>query len=77
MIFSVVVLVTTTDHDAILVITTELNSKIATDKAVVLFPDIFGYELPNNRAICDLLAAHHIHVIMPDFFDGNGWKGEI
>ncbi len=45
--------------------------------AVVILPDIFGWELPNTRKIADLLATNGIIAVLPDFFEGNSWVRSI
>jgi carboxymethylenebutenolidase len=44
---------------------------------VVMMSDIFGYELPNNRMVADLLSANGITCILADFFDGTAWNGPV
>ncbi|XP_037550240.1 carboxymethylenebutenolidase homolog [Nematolebias whitei] len=42
----------------------------ASDKAVVVIHDIFGWELNNTRYMADMLAAHGYTAVCPDFFVG-------
>eukprot|EP01120_Amphizonella_sp_Union-15-10_P000744 TRINITY_DN10773_c0_g1_i1.p1 TRINITY_DN10773_c0_g1~~TRINITY_DN10773_c0_g1_i1.p1 ORF type:complete len:259 (+),score=44.26 TRINITY_DN10773_c0_g1_i1:55-777(+) len=42
-------------------------------KAILVFFDIWGFELPNTRAFVDGLALHGYTAILPDFFYGNPW----
>jgi len=42
--------------------------------AIVVFYDVYGFDVENTRHFCDLLAAHTgFLVIMPDFYDGRPW----
>ncbi|KAG7275045.1 hypothetical protein CRUP_001765, partial [Coryphaenoides rupestris] len=42
----------------------------ASDKAVIVIHDIFGWQLPNTRYIADMLAANGYTVVCPDFYLG-------
>nr|XP_046226988.1 carboxymethylenebutenolidase homolog [Scatophagus argus] len=42
----------------------------ASDKAILLIQDIFGWQLPNTRYMADMLAANGYIVVCPDFFVG-------
>ncbi|XP_034562369.1 carboxymethylenebutenolidase homolog [Notolabrus celidotus] len=42
----------------------------ASDKAIIVIQDIFGWELPNTRYIADMLAANGYIAVLPDFFVG-------
>ncbi|XP_077987555.1 carboxymethylenebutenolidase homolog [Glandiceps talaboti] len=64
-------------------ITNELKAYICTpqgDKpptvAVIVYHDIYGWELPANRVVVDNLANHGYLAIMPDFFHGTPWSPE-
>lgn len=38
---------------------------------VVIIPDVFGWEFPNNRILADCLAKEgNFQVYLPDFMDG-------
>ena len=43
------------------------------DKGILLFHDIFGYRLPENRKFADLLNAAGYVVLLPDLYRGNPW----
>uniref|UniRef100_I3KAA4 Carboxymethylenebutenolidase homolog n=1 Tax=Oreochromis niloticus TaxID=8128 RepID=I3KAA4_ORENI len=42
----------------------------ASDKAIIVIQDIFGWQLPNTRYMADMLAANGYIAICPDFFVG-------
>uniref|UniRef100_A0A3Q4G0T6 Carboxymethylenebutenolidase homolog n=1 Tax=Neolamprologus brichardi TaxID=32507 RepID=A0A3Q4G0T6_NEOBR len=42
----------------------------ASDKAIIIIQDIFGWQLPNTRYMADMLAANGYIAICPDFFVG-------
>ncbi|CAJ1082291.1 carboxymethylenebutenolidase homolog [Xyrichtys novacula] len=42
----------------------------ASDKAVIVIQDIYGWELPNTRYMADMLAANGYTAVCPDFFVG-------
>ncbi|XP_019943126.2 carboxymethylenebutenolidase homolog [Paralichthys olivaceus] len=42
----------------------------ASDKAVIVIQDIFGWQLPNTRYMADMLAANGYIAVCPDFFVG-------
>ncbi|XP_068160551.1 carboxymethylenebutenolidase homolog [Antennarius striatus] len=42
----------------------------ASDKAIIVIHDVFGWELPNTRYIADMLAANGYVAVCPDFFVG-------
>ncbi|KAM6971478.1 carboxymethylenebutenolidase homolog [Tautogolabrus adspersus] len=42
----------------------------ASDKAIIVIHDIFGWELPNTRYMADMLAANGYTTVCPDFFVG-------
>ncbi|XP_047423669.1 carboxymethylenebutenolidase homolog [Mugil cephalus] len=42
----------------------------ASDKAIIVIQDIFGWQLPNTRYIADMLAANGYTAVCPDFFLG-------
>ncbi|XP_037136289.1 carboxymethylenebutenolidase homolog [Syngnathus acus] len=42
----------------------------ASDKAIIVIQDIFGWQLPNTRYMADMLAANGYLAICPDFFLG-------
>ncbi|KAM5156913.1 carboxymethylenebutenolidase homolog [Mantella aurantiaca] len=47
----------------------------ATDKAIIVVQDIFGWELTNTRYIVDLLASNGYIAVLADFFAGKEpWK---
>lgn len=47
----------------------------ASDKAIIVIHDIYGWELPNTRYMADLLAADGYIAVCPDFYPGKGfWK---
>ncbi len=43
------------------------------DKGILLFHDIFGYQLPEMRKFADLLNAAGYVVLLPDLYRGNPW----
>ncbi len=43
------------------------------DKGILLFHDIFGYQLPEMRKFADLLNAAGYVVLMPDLYRGDPW----
>ncbi len=43
------------------------------DKGILLFHDIFGYQLPEMRKFADLLNAAGYAVLLPDLYRGNSW----
>ncbi|XP_068091530.1 carboxymethylenebutenolidase homolog [Hyperolius riggenbachi] len=42
----------------------------ATDKAIIVVQDVYGWELPNTRYFADLLASHGYTSVVGDFFVG-------
>ncbi|XP_020502248.1 carboxymethylenebutenolidase homolog [Labrus bergylta] len=42
----------------------------ASDKAIIVIHDIFGWELPNTRYMADMLASNGYTTVCPDFFVG-------
>ncbi|XP_053268703.1 carboxymethylenebutenolidase homolog [Pleuronectes platessa] len=42
----------------------------ASDKAVIVIQDIFGWQLPNTRYMADMLAANGYIAVCPDFYVG-------
>lgn len=42
----------------------------ASDKAIIVIQDIFGWQLPNTRYMADMLAANGYIAVCPDFFVG-------
>ncbi|KAM3593578.1 uncharacterized protein V6R79_016061 [Siganus canaliculatus] len=42
----------------------------ASDKAIIVIQDIFGWQLPNTRYMADMLSANGYIAICPDFFLG-------
>ncbi|KAM9329450.1 carboxymethylenebutenolidase homolog [Gastrophryne carolinensis] len=42
----------------------------ASDKAVIVVQDIYGWRLPNTRFMADLLTSHGYIAVCPDFFVG-------
>ncbi|XP_072306809.1 carboxymethylenebutenolidase homolog [Eucyclogobius newberryi] len=42
----------------------------ASEKAVIIIQDIFGWKLPNTRYIADMLASNGYIAVCPDFFVG-------
>ncbi|KAK8585628.1 hypothetical protein V6N13_050602 [Hibiscus sabdariffa] len=49
-----------------------LQSKIA----ILLVPDVFGYEAPNLRKLADKVAAAGFYVVAPDFFYGEPYDAD-
>lgn len=47
-----------------------VKPKSASDKAIIVIQDIFGWQLPNTRYICDMLATNGYIAVCPDFFLG-------
>ncbi len=43
----------------------------APPRAVVIYADVFGWQLPNVRLIADALAARGLHAFVPDYFEGD------
>lgn len=48
-----------------------------TTKAVILIADIFGWGAKNPRLIADAFAKRGYLAVLPDFFHGNPWVGEL
>ncbi|KAK7879388.1 hypothetical protein WMY93_030724 [Mugilogobius chulae] len=42
----------------------------ASEKAIIVIQDIFGWKLPNTRYIADMLASNGYIAVCPDFFVG-------
>ncbi|XP_061569090.1 carboxymethylenebutenolidase homolog [Cololabis saira] len=42
----------------------------ASDKAVIVIHDIYGWQLPNTRYMADMLAANGYIAVCPDFYTG-------
>ncbi|XP_029313272.1 carboxymethylenebutenolidase homolog isoform X2 [Cottoperca gobio] len=42
----------------------------ASDKAIIVIQDIFGWQLPNTRYMADMLAANGYIAVCPDLFVG-------
>ncbi|XP_076617230.1 carboxymethylenebutenolidase homolog [Chaetodon auriga] len=42
----------------------------ASDKAIIVIQDIFGWQLPNTRYMADMLATNGYIAVCPDFFAG-------
>ncbi|XP_034717694.1 carboxymethylenebutenolidase homolog [Etheostoma cragini] len=42
----------------------------ATNKAIIVIQDIYGWQLPNTRYMADMLAANGYIAVCPDFFVG-------
>lgn len=42
----------------------------ASDKAIIVIQDIYGWQLPNTRYMADMLAANGYVAVCPDFFIG-------
>ncbi|XP_068437943.1 carboxymethylenebutenolidase homolog [Clinocottus analis] len=42
----------------------------ASDKAIIVIQDIFGWQLPNTRYIADMLAENGYIAVCPDFYIG-------
>ncbi|XP_032359612.1 carboxymethylenebutenolidase homolog [Etheostoma spectabile] len=42
----------------------------ATNKAIIVIQDIYGWRLPNTRYMADMLAANGYIAVCPDFFAG-------
>ncbi|KAK9953410.1 hypothetical protein ABG768_017406 [Culter alburnus] len=42
----------------------------ASEKAIIVIQDIFGWQLPNTRYMADMLSANRYITICPDFFVG-------
>merc|ERR1712226_72397 len=43
------------------------------EKAVIVFQDIFGYDLWLTKLMCEELAKNGYFVALPDIFDGDAW----
>ena len=46
-------------------------------KACLVLPDIFGIEGGRNKAICDQLQQNGYYTVMPDYFFGGDFKGDL
>lgn len=46
------------------------------NKGILLFHDIFGYQLPEIRKIADFLMAKGYVVFLPDLYRGNPWYSD-
>jgi len=46
------------------------------NKAVIIFPDVFGPKLSNSRTFADGIASQGYHCVIPDFFHGDPWRME-
>lgn len=47
----------------------------ASDRAVIVIHDIYGWQLPNTRYMADTLAANGYIAVCPDFYPGKeSWK---
>ena len=44
------------------------------NKGILLFHDIFGYQLPETRKVADFLKAEGYIVLLPDLYRGNPWR---
>jgi dienelactone hydrolase len=44
---------------------------IPTNKAIIIFSDIFGPRYPNTQLIADRFASHGYLTVVPDLFKGN------
>ena len=47
------------------------------EKAVIVFPDIFGYDFWLMRLMCKLIADNGYFVAFPDIFHGDSWPPEL
>jgi len=45
--------------------------KSSNSKAIVIFPDVYGWEAPNIRLLADKFADNGFTVGLPDFFEGD------
>ena len=48
-------------------------AEASSNKGILLFHDIFGYQLPENREIADFLMRAGYVVLLPDLYQGNPW----
>ncbi|XP_059182637.1 carboxymethylenebutenolidase homolog [Centropristis striata] len=47
-----------------------VNPTSASDKAIIVIQDIYGWQLPNTRYMADMLAANGYIAVCPDFYVG-------
>ncbi|KAK7940354.1 hypothetical protein WMY93_003680 [Mugilogobius chulae] len=47
-----------------------VKPKTASEKAIIVIQDIFGWKLPNTRYITDMIASNGYIAVLPDFFIG-------
>ncbi|KAK7879387.1 hypothetical protein WMY93_030723 [Mugilogobius chulae] len=47
-----------------------VKPKAASEKAIIVIQDIFGWKLPNTRYIADMLSSNGYMAVVPDFFLG-------
>lgn len=50
--------------------------KVLPKAGVVVIHDIFGWTLPNTRAICDMVAEKGYVCVMPNLYPGGAWPVE-
>ncbi len=47
------------------------------NKLVIIINDIFGFQLPNNREVCDYIASRGYIAALPDVFRGDVWPHDM